>query len=638
MINNSGDLMTAGMRFQSIAIPWAATIHRAYLQLQADERDTAPTVLMIEAEASDDSPPLTETPGDLTGRARTSAWAGWSPAEWNTRGEAGPAQRSPELKSIIQELTDRPGWTSGAALTLIVSGLDLASERTAESRDGSVPGAPALHIEYTPVTPSVVIATPATGSSVTDTDLVTFAGSASDPIDGDLTAVLVWDSDLDGPIGSGAGFALSSLSSGVHTITATVTNSQGTPGTAVVTLTVSPNTPPLVTITTPPNGATVVETDLVTLVGTANDSVDGDLSANLSWSSDLDGPIGSGASLPWTTPSLGTHTITASLTDSHGAPGSAEITLTVDPNTAPVADISSPPDGSSSTESDPITFTGSALDAEEGDVSAGLAWSSDLDGPLASGASFPWTTLSVGTHAITASFSDSHGAPGSAQITITVNANATPLVGIGSPANGSSSIETDPITFSASATDAEDGNIAANLSWTSDQDGAIGSGAAFDLTSLSVNTHVISASVTDNHGAPGSAQITVTVDANSAPVVTITAPEDDATFIEGNGVSFTGIANDGEDGDASASLVWTSNLDLTIGSGASFTTSTLSVGTHQISATAIDRHGLAGASPPITLRLPEPGSAGLWTGLAFLAALARRRARRAARVDRKSVV
>ncbi|MGD9050160.1 MAG: Ig-like domain-containing protein, partial [Anaerolineae bacterium] len=62
----------------------------------------------------------------------------------------------------------------------------------------------------------------------------------------------------------------------------------------------------------------------------------------------------------------------------------------------------------------------------------------------------------------------------------------------------------------------------------------------------------------------------------AAPVVTITAPLDGATYNEGDSISFAGSANDAEDGDLTASLAWVSDLDGSIGTGGSFSDSTLS--------------------------------------------------------------
>jgi hypothetical protein len=77
--------------------------------------------------------------------------------------------------------------------------------------------------------------------------------------------------------------------------------------------------------------------------------------------------------------------------------------------------------------------------------------------------------------------------------------------------------------------------------------------------------------------------------------VTITAPADGSTFTEGTSVGFSGTASDAEDGDLSSSLSWSSDLDGAIGSGASFSTSTLSVGSHTVTASVTDSGGLGGS-------------------------------------------
>lgn len=96
-----------------------------------------------------------------------------------------------------------------------------------------------------------------------------------------------------------------------------------------------PGQAPVVTITSPMDGA-VIQGGAVTLIATATDAEDGNLASGITWSSSLDGDLGTGASI---TPglSLGTHTLTASATDSGGLTGSATITVTVTaPPAAPV--------------------------------------------------------------------------------------------------------------------------------------------------------------------------------------------------------------------------------------------------------------------------------------------------------------
>jgi len=241
------------------------------------------------------------------------------------------------------------------------------------------------------------------------------------------------------------------------------------------------------------------------------------LTAAMSWASSLDGALGTGGSFSTAALSAGVHTITASVTDSRGAPGSAAVTLTV--NAAPVVTITAPADGSSSTQTDPVTFTGSASDPEDGDLTATMSWTSSLDGAIGTGGSFSTAALSAGVHTITASVTDSHGAPGSDVITYTVNVNEAPTVTITAPADASVFTQGTSVGFAGTATDAEDGDLVASLAWTSSVDGAIGTGGSFSTSSLSAGAHTITASVTDNHGAQGSAAITVTI--NEAPTATI---------------------------------------------------------------------------------------------------------------------
>lgn len=86
--------------------------------------------------------------------------------------------------------------------------------------------------------PTVKITSPADGASFSYDTRISFAGSASDPENGDLTSSLTWTSDLDGTIGSGGSFS-AILSKGTHTITASVTDSGGLNGSARINITVT---------------------------------------------------------------------------------------------------------------------------------------------------------------------------------------------------------------------------------------------------------------------------------------------------------------------------------------------------------------------------------------------------------------
>src|SRR5207253_617440 len=87
----------------------------------------------------------------------------------------------------------------------------------------------------------------------------------------------------------------------------------------------------------------------------------------------------------------------------------------------PLVAITAPLAGRAYTAGVPIQFVGTANDLEDGDLTAGLAWTSDRDGTLGTGGRFT-RPLSAGMHRITASVTDGGALTGSAEMMITVEA------------------------------------------------------------------------------------------------------------------------------------------------------------------------------------------------------------------------
>ncbi|NOT29293.1 MAG: hypothetical protein HOP15_02460, partial [Planctomycetes bacterium] len=106
----------------------------------------------------------------------------------------------------------------------------------------------------------------------------------------------------------------------------------------------APNTAPILSILMPKDGSLHSAGVSIQFSGVASDKQDGDLSPALEWNSSLDGFLGTGGSISSSALSPGTHTITASVTDSGGLNAIDAITLVV--NAAPVVDITSPAAGS----------------------------------------------------------------------------------------------------------------------------------------------------------------------------------------------------------------------------------------------------------------------------------------------------
>ena len=97
--------------------------------------------------------------------------------------------------------------------------------------------------------PAVTINTPADGSGFVVGATISFSGTAVDTEDGDLSAVIAWSSSLGGALGSGASLDVSTLPVGIHTITATVTDTDGFIASDTIGLTVGQPGPPLGSLT-----------------------------------------------------------------------------------------------------------------------------------------------------------------------------------------------------------------------------------------------------------------------------------------------------------------------------------------------------------------------------------------------------
>lgn len=144
---NDGD-QWVGMRFNNVAIPAGSVIANAYIQFTVDKTDSASGIVTFQAEAVDNGATFTSTTADISSRPRTSSSVLWTNIPyWGTVGASGPDQRTPNLATVVQEVVNRSGWTSGNSMNIIASG---TGERVAESFDGSSTDAPELIIEYLP--------------------------------------------------------------------------------------------------------------------------------------------------------------------------------------------------------------------------------------------------------------------------------------------------------------------------------------------------------------------------------------------------------------------------------------------------------------------------------------------------------
>ncbi len=153
--------------------------------------------------------------------------------------------------------------------------------------------------------------------------------------------------------------------------------------------------------------------------------------------------------------------------------------------------------------------------------------------------------------------------------------NQPPVITLTAPANNSSFETDETIYFVGSASDAEDGDITDQLTWTSSLDRLIGSGGSFD-TILTDGNHTITVEVTDSNGALSTENIIITVGSPPAGLTVLSITPDELTvgttdndveisgagFVAGLNVSFEN--GSGPAPESSISAVNETTISLTI--------------------------------------------------------------------------
>ena len=457
--------------------------------------------------------------------------------------------------------------------------------------------------------PTVSITAPTAGATVNGTIAVTASASAGPGI---ASVQFQLDGNNLGSAVTGVPYSINwntaTASNGSHTLTAIATANGGATATsAAISVTVS--NLPTVSLTAPTAGATVSGTTTVTASASAGAGV-----ASVQFQ--LDGAnLGSAVtsvpySINWNTTaaSNGSHTLTAIVTANGGATAtSSPITVTVSNASSPTVSVTAPAAGA--TVSGTTTVTASA--------SAGAGVASvqfQLDGANLGGAitvspySINWntTTASNGSHTLTAIATANGGATAtSSPVTVTVNNASAPTVSLTAPTAGATVSGTVAVTASASA-----GAGVASVQFKLDGSN-LGSAVTSSPYSINWNTtaasngsHTLTAVVTANGGTTAtSSPVTVTVNNGvSPPTVSLTAPTAGATVSgtiavtasagAGAGVASVQFKLDGSDlGSAVTASPYTINWN----------TTSVSNGSHTLTATVTANGGATATSSPITV-------------------------------------
>jgi serine protease len=191
--------------------------------------------------------------------------------------------------------------------------------------------------------------------------------------------------------------------------------------------------------------------------------------------------------------------------------------------------------------------------------------------------------------------------------------NHPPILRITTPANGASvPIGVPGGTFIGDAKDLEDANACCQISWSSDQEGALGNGATLTHAFSKVGAQVITATAKDSQGATATAQVHVTV--SDIPVLaSITSPTASDVIYQGRNVQVVGKAFQNLSDlcqSQSSTIAWSSSdaSDGFIGPGCIQTYFAGSTGSRTLTFTARDQYGEQGSASIVIDVQPAPAA------------------------------
>ena len=397
---------------------------------------------------------------------------------------------------------------------------------------------------------------------VVGTMYVELGATATDNVDGDLTASIVIDA---------SGVDTSTV--GSYDVDYSVTDSSGNTGTATRTVNLVDNVAPVISLQGSNPQEIVAGSAYIELGATATDNVDGDLTASIVVDA-------SGVD----TNTVGSYEVDYSVTDSSDNVGTATRTVNVVAGGTPVITLNGDNPQTVNIGEAYVEAGASASDPEDGDLTGSLV----IDASAVD-------TNTVGSYDVDYSVTDSSGNVGTATRTVNVVDNVAPVISLQGSNPQEIVVGSTYVELGATATDNVDGDLTASI--VIDASG---------VDTSTVGSYEVGYSVTDSSGNVGTATRTVNVVDNVAPVISLQGSNPQEIVVGSAYVELGATATDNVDGDLTASIVIdASGVD------------TSTVGSYEVDYSVTDSSGnvdtetrtvnvVVGGTPVITLNGDNP--------------------------------
>ncbi len=126
-------VQTVGLKFNAIDIPVGSTILSASIQFTCDAVGADPAEMTIYGENVGNATAFVDIAYDLKNRTKTAEKVVWDIPEWVATGDAGVAQQTPNLISVVQEIINNGDWNLGNSMVLILAPSGSTVDETSSS-------------------------------------------------------------------------------------------------------------------------------------------------------------------------------------------------------------------------------------------------------------------------------------------------------------------------------------------------------------------------------------------------------------------------------------------------------------------------------------------------------------------------